>query len=107
LSVDNISCSVKNWEKRRIVLASLEDRLLGSRSDRLPPCHLLCHQQHHSQVTFFHAAGQTAEFGKQASVFARAAPQNVIDSFALGYPSESFESITHRMLGAKGLPTQL
>jgi hypothetical protein len=25
-SVDNITCSVKNWEKRRIVPAILEDR---------------------------------------------------------------------------------
>jgi len=52
-SVDNISCSVKNWEKRRIVPAIQEDRLLGSWSDRLPHRHLLCHEQHQSKVNCF------------------------------------------------------
>ena len=30
------------------------------------PRHLLRHEQHHSQVTCFHAVEQTAELGKQA-----------------------------------------
>src|SRR6267143_2065928 len=48
-------------------------------SNCLPPRHLLCHEQHHSQVTFFHAA----ELGKQASVLALAAPQDVVGSLPL------------------------
>src|SRR5467141_2743718 len=52
-------------------------------SNCLPPRHLLCHEQHHSQVTFFHAAEQPAELGKQASVLALAAPQDVVGSLPL------------------------
>src|SRR6266446_168380 len=52
-------------------------------SSCLPRRHLLCHEPHHSQVTFFHAAEQPAELGKQASVLALAAPQDVVGSFPL------------------------
>src|SRR5712664_4504505 len=43
-------------------------------SNSLPPRHLLFHQQHPSQVTFFHAADQAAELRKQACILAIAAP---------------------------------
>jgi len=42
-------------------------------SNSLPPRHLLFHQQHPSQVTFFHAAEQAAELRKQACILAIAA----------------------------------
>jgi hypothetical protein len=33
------------------------------RSNSLPPRHLLCHEQHHSQLIFFHLAEQAEELG--------------------------------------------
>src|ERR1700687_6143766 len=53
-------------------------------SNSLPPRHFLCHEQHHSQVTFPHAAEQAAELGKEACFFALAAPYNVVSRLALG-----------------------
>jgi len=49
----------------------------------LRPRHLLSHEQQQSSVTFFHAAEQAAELGKQSRLFARTSPSNVVGSFAL------------------------
>src|SRR5271169_1370462 len=53
------------------------------RLNRLPFRHLLRHEQHHSQVTWFHAAEQAAEIGKHMCVFSGIAPQNVVGSLVL------------------------
>src|SRR5712692_8780474 len=52
-------------------------------STSLQSRHLLCHEQHHSQVIFVHAAEQAAKLRKQYCFFALAAPCNVVSGPAL------------------------
>jgi len=37
-------------------------------SNSLPLCHLLCHEQHHSEITFIHATEQPTELSKHACI---------------------------------------
>ncbi len=57
--------------------------LVGPRSNSLPSRHLLCHEQHHSQVAFIYAAEQSAELGKHTCILAFVAPQDVVGCLSL------------------------
>src|SRR3977135_2210421 len=62
---------------------TLPDIGYSCRSNDSPLRHLLCHEQHQSQVISFHAAEQATELSKQACVFALVAPFNIGTGLAL------------------------
>src|SRR6266566_8038542 len=77
-------------------------------SNGLPLSHLLCHEQHHSQVTHFHAAEQAAELGKHTGILTLVAPFNIVASPAfreiwqLGRLLSIVEELVHRNFKGTG-----